>query len=70
MGWEGTHAGKTLKRFSAVFGSAYLDGALAARLANVKPLDGVAFPVARRRGATIFGVAMAWGGRAPTPGKP
>ena len=41
-----------------------------ARLANVKPLDGVAFPVVRRRGATIFGVAVAWGGRAPTPGKP
>ena len=46
VGWEGTHAGKTLTRFSAVFGSVRLAGARAARLANVKPLGGVAFPVA------------------------
>ena len=32
--------------FFVALGSARLDGALAARLANVKPLDGVAFPVA------------------------
>ena len=49
MGWEGTHAGKTLNRFSAAFGSARLDGVLAVWLANVKLLSGVAFLVAKRR---------------------
>ena len=46
MGWEGTHAGKTLNRFSVAFGSARLDGVLPVWLANVRLLGGVAFPVA------------------------
>ena len=46
MGWEGTHAGKTFKKVFRCFRFSAPGGALAVRLANVKPLDGVAFPVA------------------------